>query len=142
MRVASTAIAISLCSIALSAGVQVQVRAVHRQTVEERIKAYRGNDSKREATLKGFFESAGCKGDQLSEQPVKGSKEPNLLCVLQGDSDSVILVGAHYDHVDSGDGVVDNWSGASLLPAFFNPLTSDSGDTRLSLRHLPGKKRD
>lgn len=122
MKVASAAIAILLCSITPSAGVQVHVRAVDRQTVEERIKAYRGNDSKREATLKGFFESAGCKGDQLSEQPVKGLRQPNLLCVLQGDSDSVILVGAHYDHVDSGEGVVDNWTGASLLPSLYQAL--------------------
>ena len=98
------------------------MRAVDRRTVEERIKAYRGNDSKREATLKGFFESAGCKGDRLSEERVKGLKEPNLLCVLPGDSDFVILVGAHYDHVDRGDGVVDNWSGASLLPSLFQSL--------------------
>jgi acetylornithine deacetylase/succinyl-diaminopimelate desuccinylase-like protein len=98
MRVALAVITILLSPTAWS-GVQVHVRAVDRQTVEERIKAYRGNDTKRGATLKGFFESAGCRGDELTEQPVKRLKEPNLLCVLQGDGDSVILVGAHYDHV-------------------------------------------
>ena len=122
MRVCNAVIAILVCPIALSAGVEVHVRAVDRQTVEERIKAYRGNDTKREATLKGFFESPGCKGDELTEQPVKGLKEPNLLCVLEGDGDSVILVGAHYDHANRGDGVVDNWSGAGLLPSLYQAL--------------------
>jgi hypothetical protein len=122
MRVALAGIAMLVCPLVSSAGVEVHVRAVDRQTVEQRIKAYPGNDSKREATLKSFFESAGCKGEQLTEQPVKGLKEPNLLCVLQGDGDSVILVGAHYDHANRGDGVVDNWSGASLLPSLFQSL--------------------
>ena len=31
-------------------------------------------------------------------------------------------MGAHYDKVDNGHGVVDNWSGASLLPSFFQGL--------------------
>lgn len=124
MRVRTAVLAVFLCPVSLFAGVQVHLRAVNRDIIERRIKDYRGNDVKREATLRGFFESAGCKGDQLSEQPVKGLKEPNLLCVLQGDADSIILVGAHYDHVDRGDGVVDNWSGASLLPSLFEALNA------------------
>jgi hypothetical protein len=98
---------------------QLTIRAVKPEIVTERIQGYRGNDSRREETLKGFFESAGCKGEQFSEQPVKGLKQANLICVLPGDTDSVILIGAHFDHVDAGDGVVDNWSGASLLPSLF-----------------------
>ena len=73
MRVGLAVIAILLSPTALS-GVQVHVRAVDRQTVEERIEAYRDNDTKREATLKGFFESAGCKGDELTEhRPARGA---------------------------------------------------------------------
>lgn len=33
------------------------------------------------------------------------------------------MVGAHFDLVDVGNGVVDNWSGASLLPSFYESLT-------------------
>jgi Zn-dependent M28 family amino/carboxypeptidase len=34
------------------------------------------------------------------------------------------VVGAHYDKVSEGDGVADNWSGASLLPALYADLAS------------------
>jgi len=34
----------------------------------------------------------------------------------------VIIVGAHFDHVSAGDGVVDNWSGASLLPSLYEAV--------------------
>jgi Zn-dependent M28 family amino/carboxypeptidase len=37
------------------------------------------------------------------------------------------VVGAHTDHVDSfGDGVVDNWTGASLLPSLLYSLSGQS----------------
>jgi hypothetical protein len=131
MRMLWAGVGVLLCPITLLPGVEVRLRAVKPELVKERIQGYRGNDTQREATLKSFFESAGCSGEQLSEQPVKGLKQPNLLCVLQGDTDSVILIGAHYDHVDAGDGVVDNWSGASLLPSLYEGL--NTGKRRYTL---------
>ncbi|MGH9580104.1 MAG: M28 family metallopeptidase, partial [Terriglobales bacterium] len=56
------------------------------------------------------------------ESKVKGSHLPNVVCTLPGASDSLILVGAHYDLAEMGKGVVDNWSGASLLPTLFESL--------------------
>jgi Zn-dependent M28 family amino/carboxypeptidase len=69
-----------------------------------------------------MFSDAGCDEHHLSEQPVKDSKQPNLVCLLPGTSDRTIIVGAHFDRVSSGDGVVDNWSGASLLPSLYESL--------------------
>jgi len=43
---------------------------------------------------------------------------------LPGTGDNAIVVGAHFDHVRAGDGVVDNWSGASLLPSLYQSLSS------------------
>lgn len=106
----------------LPAYAQIQFQAVERKVVEQRLQSYKGNDSQREATLKSMFEAAGCRGDKLTEQAVKGLKQPNLICVLSGNTDSVVVVGAHFDHVDAGDGVVDNWTGASLLPSLYQAL--------------------
>jgi putative aminopeptidase FrvX len=72
-----------------------------------------------------MFAEAGCGDDHISEQLVKNSKLPNLICLLPGKSDKVIIVGAHFDHVSQGDGVVDNWSGASLLPSLYEALKSE-----------------
>jgi len=127
--------------IALISDVQVKLHGVKPETVKERLQAYRGNDVQREMTLKSLFESAGCTGAQLSEQPVKGLKEPNLLCVLPGTSDSVIVVGAHYDHVDAGDGVVDNWSGASMLPSLYEALNTGQRHHTLVFAAFPGEEK-
>jgi len=46
-----------------------------------------------------------------------------VICVLPGASDGRdIIVGAHFDHAEEGDGVVDNWSGASLLPSLYEVI--------------------
>ena len=101
---------------------QVHYNPVPKETIESRLNKYGGKDSVREATLKQMFAEVGCDDEHLSEQPVKGSKLPNVICVLPGTSDQVIIVGAHFDHVAEGSGVVDNWSGASLLPSLYQAL--------------------
>ena len=45
-----------------------------------------------------------------------------VICVRPGTSDRTIIVDAHFDRVSAGDGVVDNWSGASLLPSLFQAV--------------------
>jgi Zn-dependent M28 family amino/carboxypeptidase len=55
---------------------------------------------------------------------VHNSTAPNVICTLPGTGEGVIVVGAHFDHSDKGDGVVDNWSGASLLPSLYQSLSS------------------
>ena len=116
----------SLATIALLLGAwnattpeSIRYNPVSRDVIEARLQKYKGNDEQREATLKQLFAEAGCDEQHLSEQRVKGSKLPNVVCVLPGSSGNVIIVGAHFDHVSKGDGVVDNWSGASLLPSLY-----------------------
>lgn len=96
-----------------------------QDVIEARLKKYAGGDEQREQTLKQMFAQSGCDSQHLTEQAVKGSKLPNVICVLPGKSEKVIIVGAHYDHVSAGDGVVDNWSGASLLPSLYDAVKSD-----------------
>lgn len=103
----------------------VRFNPVPREVVESRLKKYAGDNKQREATLKELFAEAGCDSQRLSEQPVKGSRLPNVVCLLPGSSNKVIIVGAHFDHVSQGDGVVDNWSGASLLPSLYEAVKSE-----------------
>jgi putative aminopeptidase FrvX len=100
----------------------IRYNPVSREVVKGRLGKYAGKNKQREATLKQMFADAGCNDQQLSEQPVKGSKLPNLICLLPGSSGRVIIVGAHFDRVAEGDGVVDNWSGASLLPSLYEAV--------------------
>jgi Peptidase family M28 len=101
---------------------QLRFGVVNSPIVEQRLKSYKESDSAREAMVKSLFQSAGCSEGRLIEQPVKGSKLPNVICTLPGRTDSVILVGANFDHAEVGDGVIDNWSGASMLPSLYQAL--------------------
>lgn len=92
-----------------------------RDLIETRVKSFSRNDTKREEILKNMFVEAGC-GEHISEIAVDRVKQPDLVCVLPGQTDHAIIVGAHFDHVDAGDGVVDNWSGACLLPTLYQGL--------------------
>ena len=95
-----------------------------RETIEDRLREYSGTNRERGARLAQMFVDAGC-GEHVSEQPVKHSKVPNVICVLPGISDRVIIVGAHFDRVSTGDGVADNWSGASLLPSLYESVKTE-----------------
>jgi Peptidase family M28 len=95
---------------------------VSRDIVETRLRQYGGDNTHREATLKQLFAQAGCDDKHVSEQPIRDLKQPNIICMLPGSSGRTIIVGAHFDRVMHGDGVVDNWSGASLLPSLFQAI--------------------
>ena len=116
---------VALLSCSRATAQTVQYKPVPQEVVEARLRKYAGNDAQRETTLKQLFSEAGCDGQNLAEQPVKGSKLPNLICKLQGSTDKTIIVGAHFDHVPRGDGVVDNWSGASLLPSLYEAVKGE-----------------
>ena len=112
--------------VALSTGLfaeGLRFSLLKRLVIEDRLKSFSRDDTEREAILKKAFLESGC-GDHLSEQAVKHVKQPNLVCVLPGQSAEVIFVGAHFDHVNEGQGVADNWSGAALLPSLYAGLRS------------------
>ncbi len=99
--------------------IRIQFETVPKAEVERRLHAIERSNVERERKLKELFEEAGCTGERLTEQPVKHAKAPNIICTLPGETDSVILVGGHFDFVSAGHGAVDNWSGCSLLPSLF-----------------------
>ena len=111
-----------LCALSSSVAENVRYETLDHSVIESRLGKYAGNNKQREATLKQMFSDAGCDDQHLSEQAVSDSKQPNVICVLPGSSGKTIIVGAHFDRVPDGDGVVDNWSGASLLPSLYESL--------------------
>ena len=105
---------------------QTGYRLLPQSIIESRLKTSSGTDEERAATLKRLFEDSGCTGQLLEEQIVQKKQPPNVICTMRGDTDEIILIGAHFDHVSKGDGVVDNWSGASLLPSLYMSLSGSS----------------
>jgi hypothetical protein len=104
-----------LCAVGAQA--QIQFRTLDRDVIEARLEGFSKRNDEREVILEKMFTQSGCGSDKLEKQMVQKKLPPNLICVVPGQTDRIILVGAHSDHADIGDGVVDNWSGASLLPS-------------------------
>ncbi len=104
---------------------QVHFERLQEEVISSRFHEISRKNSERERILRRLFDEAGCMGPQVSEQAVKGTKIPNVICTLPGLSDHMIVVGAHFDQVESGMGAVDNWSGASLLPSLFQSLSRE-----------------
>src|SRR6202049_2524564 len=104
----------------------IQFSPVPQETIEKRLGAYVTKNDRREPGIHQSFEDAGCAGDKLTEQPVKGLKAPNVVCSLPGETEDVIVVGAHFDLVEAGRGVIDNWTGASLLSSLYQGLAGVS----------------
>lgn len=101
---------------------QSHYAVVKQKFIEQRLDLYKGNDTKREAALMQLFAQVGCTPPHLTQQPVPSRRQPNVICVLPGSTPQTIVVGAHFDHVEDGSGIVDNWSGASLLPSLYESL--------------------
>jgi hypothetical protein len=95
--------------------------------LEERLKRAHFRVPERYRRLRALFEETGCAAPQLREQPFRGSREPNLICEVAGQNESsrTLVVGAHFDAA-GGDGVVDNWTGAILLPSLAEALRQQS----------------
>jgi Zn-dependent M28 family amino/carboxypeptidase len=94
----------------------IRFTALTEGVLQDRMRLAHPKVAERYKRLRELFEQTGC--TNLSEQKVRGSKEPNLVCVVDGNGSSArsILVGAHFD-CSGGDGLVDNWTGAILLPS-------------------------
>jgi Peptidase family M28 len=93
-----------------------------REALIDHLKQFSGSNKDREQRVRNWFLQAGCPESQLTEQKVSWGEPPNVFCMLPGETSSIIVVSAHFDYVNRGEGVVDNWTGATLLPAFASTL--------------------
>jgi len=159
-RILSLSAVISLLLVGRQAAAQsLRFSVIERPTIEARLKEFSTKDAEREAKLKQLFEQNGCADEHLETQAVKGSRLPNVICTLPGKTDRIIIVGAHFDHLGQGAGVVDNWSGAALLPSLCAGLRSAPRQhtfvfigftdeerglvgSRFYIRHLPPQVKD
>ena len=106
----------------LAQGIDIQFEPLEREVIEKRLKLASKHDTERESILEKLFHEAGCNDEHLTQQTLKHHPVPNLICTQSGTGDGIIIVGGHMDHVSAGRGVVDDWSGAALLPSLFQSL--------------------
>ncbi len=133
-------ISCALCILACATGAfsGAHYLLVKKEVILSRLQQAPRKDIDREIELGKMFREVGCRP---TEQPVKGLRQPNVICILPGTSDSVILVGAHFDHAHEGDGIIDDWSGVSLLPSLYQELAGASRSHTLIFVGFAGEEQ-
>lgn len=104
---------------------KVELEFLEPPLIQERLERVTRKLPERRDTLESLFQEAGCPVDAMSRQPIPHYQGANVICALaaaQNPDAGVIVVGGHYDAVDAGMGVVDDWSGAALLPSLYESL--------------------
>jgi hypothetical protein len=109
-------------AIVFAQSARVDLDVINPVLVQQRLEMVKRDLHARRETLEGLFREVGCA--ELTTQKVPGSKEPNVLCALPAKNEGArtIVVGAHFDYADIGNGAVDDWSGAALLPSLYQSL--------------------
>ncbi len=94
--------------------------AVPRSTLETLVHSVPPTDEARFTRLQEEFAGAGCSPDKMKIQPLseKGAGA-NIICTWPGNTAPTIVVVAHYRREGKGEGAVENWSGAILLPTLY-----------------------
>lgn len=113
----------SLVLLSLARGAEdspgLELRRLDPAIIQHRLESVPHGLGSREKTLVALFHDAGC---ETAEQRVPGSRAPNAICTMSGETASTIVVGGHFDYVSAGSGAVDDWSGAVLLPSLYESL--------------------
>lgn len=78
-------------------------------------------NKQRQATIERWWQSS-CSDYRQMDLP--GRRSSNLICRIPGDSAQTIVIGAHFDKVQKGKGVADNWSGIVILDALVQTFQS------------------
>jgi hypothetical protein len=120
-----TGLVITICSLLFCGfclAQKVQFTSIDEPLILARMKSIPETNAERAARLKELFAEAGCNGNALVEQKVEGGETPNITCLLGTGKDDTVIVGAHYERMSSSQKPLDNWSGASLLPAIYQSL--------------------
>lgn len=99
-------------------GSRLYYYATPRSTLETEVHTVPPDDAARFDHLKVLFSGQGCSGDQQKIEPLgRVHSDPgNLVCMWRGDSTSTVVVLAEYQRKGKGEGAIENWSGAVLLP--------------------------
>ena len=109
---------------ALAAAEEFHITFVPIEIVKARIELSPGKNKERQAEIQKLFAEVGCEGAMETDQALPHSHFANVVCDEPGGAGKEILVTAHFDKVSAGDGVIDNWSGAALLPSLYQSVRS------------------
>jgi Zn-dependent M28 family amino/carboxypeptidase len=99
----------------------LHVNLLPESDIDQRLRTGITSLAEREEAIAKLFGTVGC---QVEKEAVD-KKNNNVICSLKGETDETIIVGGHFDFVESGKGIVDDWSGTALLPSLYATLKEE-----------------
>jgi VWFA-related protein len=121
MRWASQVLIVLALAVTCAAQSIIYLR-LDRSIIQERLIPSPDKPAERVATLKTLFKKAGCRREQLSEQPVPGEETPNVICTVAGTGDGTVVVAASSDYRDRNERGLVEWSSLVMLPLLAESL--------------------
>lgn len=107
-----------------------QAQGLKLATKDEITAAVNAVPCKKEERIEGvkkLFREAGAGDADIIVEKFDKDKISNVVVRKKGDTDETVIVGAHYDRVESGCGAVDNWTGVVIMTHIYKaiaPLTT------------------
>jgi len=71
--------------------------------------------------VKALFKRVGVNDADIKVEKI--DKAQNVVVTKKGKTDEIVVVGGHYDKVDVGCGIVDNWSGIVILAHLYRTIS-------------------
>jgi Zn-dependent M28 family amino/carboxypeptidase len=96
----------------------LELKLVRPDAISERLRAGTVAAAERENVIDRLFQQLGC----LTSKQQIDKRSSNVICTLPGETTATIVVGGHFDFASEGTGIVDDWSGTSLLPSLYQTL--------------------
>lgn len=117
---ASLAITLLLFLLSLQTNAQEALKLFTVEEIQAELNSVPCKDGERLGAVKSLFEKFGASNHELSIEKFK--HVANLVVRKQGESEEVVVIGAHYDKVSGGCGAIDNWSGIVALAHLYATL--------------------
>lgn len=88
------------------------------------------NNTERQRVMVELFKLGGATDADIVLQDA-GRGSSNVIVTKKGKSDRVIVVGGHYDKVSNSGGVIDNWTGASMVANLYQAFNGAETDATI-----------
>jgi hypothetical protein len=97
-------------------------RLASQEELQSELCSVPNDNRERENAMAKLFLQAGAKKNEIKYQVIDSSLERNVYVVKPGRTRNVIVVGGHIDHVEKGQGVIDNWSGTCAVTNIYQAI--------------------
>ncbi len=99
-----------------------QVAFSPKEEVEASVKSVPCPYNERLEGVRRLFKEAGATDEEIQIEKFDKDKISNLVVRKKGTTDETIVIGAHYDRTNLGCGVVDNWTGVTIVSHIYKTL--------------------